>query len=126
MAAAPASFAFNAPFTVITPFTINGAPAISAMAFRSSTDLPPAGGSIFFRNGRPAASTSIATAKAPDFFTRSIFSRIVSRFHGFTVGTPMPPANAIASVAASITFGFVPSPVKATMPFSAQAETRTL
>ena len=111
IASAPASFAFLAPFAVITPLTINGLPA---------------GGFIFFRNGSPAASISIATANAPDFFTSSIFSRTVSRFQGFTVGIPHPSFSRIASVAASITFAFTPSPVNAAIPASAQADTSTL
>ena len=112
MAAAPASFAFNAPFTVTTPFTINRRTGHFPVAFRSSTDSPPAGGSIFFRNGRSAASTSIATAK------HRTSSQDPSSHESYPDSTaslsehPMPSANAIASVAASITFGFVPSPVK--------------
>ena len=83
----------------------------------SATVLLPAGGSKFLRNGRPAASTSIATANAPESCMSSIFSRIVSIFHGFTVGMPVPFAFLMAFVAAIMTFASVPSPVKAAMPF---------
>ena len=124
IALAPASFALRAPFTVIIPFTINGVPAICMISRSSETVLLPAGGSRFLRKGRPAASISIATANAPDSCTSSIFSRMVSVFHGFTVGIPAPSAFLIALVAATMTFGSVPSPVKAAMPFFAQADTR--
>ena len=106
------------------PFTMNGTPAASTISRSSSTDLLPAGGVRFFRKGRPAASTSIATAKALASFTSAIFSRTVSMFHGFTVGMPRPPAFFTAAVAATITSGFVPSPVNAAMPCSAHADTR--
>ena len=123
MAAAPASLAFKAPFTVIIPFTIKGTPAASTISRSSSTDLLPAGGLKFFKNGRPAASISMAAAKAPASLTSAIFSRIISTFHGFTVGIPSPPAFLIASVAATITLLSIPSPVKAAIPNSAQEET---
>ena len=77
-----------------------------------------------FRKGRPAASTSMATAKAPLSFTKSIFSRISSRFQGFTVGTPMPSTAPIARVAWTMTLLSRPSPVKAAMPAWAQPLTR--
>ena len=41
------------------------------------------------------------------------------------LGTPQPPAAPMALVAIVITSGLVPSPVKAAMPFSAQARTST-
>ena len=122
--AAPASFAFKAPFTVIIPFTINGTPASSATSRSSSTVLLPAGGSKFLRNGKPAASTSMATAKAFASCTSAIFSLMISRFHGFTVGIPSPCSLAIAFVAATMTLLSVPSPVKAAIPHSAQDDTR--
>ena len=46
---------------------------------------------MFFRKGRPAASMSMAMAKGSAAFTRSSFSRMVSRFQGLMVGTPQPP-----------------------------------
>ena len=49
---------------------------------------------------------------------------MVSMFHGFMVGIPAPSAFLIALVAATMTFGLVPSPVKAAIPFFAQADTR--
>jgi len=124
IADAPASFAFNAPLTVITPFTINGVPAIFAIWRSSSTVLLPAGGSIFLRNGSPAASISIATARAFDSCTISIFPAITSRFHGFTVGIPIPSVFLIAFVAATITLLSTPSPVNAAIPYFAQEDTR--
>ena len=45
-------------------------------------------------------------------------------FQGFTVGTPQPWFFFSASAAASMTAGLVPSPVKAAIPASAQADTR--
>ena len=73
------------------------------------------------RKGRPAASTSMATAKQPLALACAIFSLMVSMFQGLMVGTPQPSAL----VAMVITSGFVPSPVKAAMPLSAQARTST-
>ena len=105
------------------PLMMKGSPASLMMAFISSTDLLPAGGTKFFRKGSPAASTSMATAKAPDCFTSSIFSEIIWAFQGFTVGTPTPPQALMASVAPCITWGSIPSPVKAAMPASAHPGT---
>jgi len=104
--------------------TINGFCAHFAICFNSSTVLLPAGGCIFFRKGRPAASISIATAKGLQLRTKSIFWAMVSMFQGFTVGTPTPPAARMACVAASIWPGTTPSPVNAAIPASAQAGTR--
>ena len=125
MAAAPASLAFKAPLTVITPLTMKGRSASFTISASSSTLLLPAGGVMFLRKGRPAASTSMATAKQPLALAWVIFSRMVSMFQGLMVGTPQPPAAPMALVAISITVGLVPSPVKAAMPFSAQARTST-
>ena len=124
MPLAPASRAFLAPATVMMPLRMKGLPAIRAISCSSSTVLLPAGGVRFFRKGRPAASMSMAMAKGSAAFTSSIFSRMVSMFQGLTVGTPQPPDFFSASAAPSITAGLVPSPVKAAMPFSAQADTR--
>ena len=57
----PGLFCLQAPLTVITPFTINGIPAIFAISPSSSTVLLPAGGSMFLRNGSPAASPRRST-----------------------------------------------------------------
>ena len=73
MPLAPASRAFLAPATVMTPLTMKGLPAISTIWRSSSTVLLPAGGVMFFRKGRPAASMSMAMAKGSAAFTRSIF-----------------------------------------------------
>ena len=124
MPAAPASRAFFAPATVMMPLAMKGLPAMATICRSSSTVLLPAGGVMFFRKGRPAASMSMATAKGSAERTRSIFSRMVSIFQGFTVGTPQPPFLAMAATAPSMTEGSVPSPVKAAMPASAQAATR--
>ena len=107
------------------PFTINGARVDAAILCNSSTDFLPAGGVIFFKNGSPAASTSIATANAPESSTNLIFSLTVSKFQGFTVGIPMPADFLIASVAHFITSALTPSPVIAAIPALAQAETST-
>ena len=80
---------------------------------------------MFLRNGRPAASTSMATAKQPLSLACSILALMVSMFQGLMVGTPQPFAAPMALVAMVITSGLVPSPVKAVMPFSAQARTST-
>ena len=114
---APASLAFLAALAVMIPFKINGISAIFTISFNSSTDLLPAGGFRFCRKGSPAASISIATANAPLALTSSSFSRIVSISHGLMVGIPLPFAFRIAAVASIITFGSVPSPVNAAMPF---------
>ena len=100
-------------------------PAALIICASSSTDLLPAGGVRFFRNGSPAASISIAIAKGFEARTKSIFSFIVSMFQGFTVGTAAPLHFEIAFAAAFITSGFVPSPVKAAIPASAQAAVKT-
>ena len=126
IALAPASNAFFAPDTVIIPFTMNGIPAALTISPSCSTVLLPAGGLRFLRNGSPAASISMATAKALLSFTIFILSATISLLHGFTVGTPAPPASLMAFVAATITLASIPSPVKAAMPFSAQAFTRIL
>ena len=89
----------------------------------SGTVLLPAGGVRFCRKGRPAASMSIAMATGSALRTCSSLAKTVSRSHGFTVGTPMPPAAEIAASAPSITAAFVPSPVKARTPDFAQDET---
>ena len=60
------------------------------------------------------------TAKEFESATNFIFSFITSIFQGLTVGTPMPFCFFIIVVAAIITFGLVPSPVKAAIPASAQ------
>ena len=61
---APASRAFSAPRTVMTPLRMKGVPSsISTISRSSATVLLPAGGWRFFRNGSPAASMSMATAK---------------------------------------------------------------
>ena len=125
MAAAPASFALSAPLTVMTPLTMKGRPASATISFSSATLLLPAGGVMFFRKGRPAASTSMATAKQPLALAWSILALTVSMFQGLMVGTPQPPAAPMAWVAMVMTSGLVPSPVKAAMPFSAQARTST-
>ena len=106
------------------PLAMKGFSAMSTIWRSSSTVLLPAGGVMFFRKGRPAASMSMAMAKGSAAFTRSIFCRMVSRFQGLTVGTPQPPFLAMAAAAPSMTAGSVPSPVKAAMPASAQAATR--
>ena len=80
---------------------------------------------MFLRKGRPAASTSIATAKQPLALACSILSLMVSMFQGLMVGTPQPSALPMALVAMVMTSGLVPSPVKAAMPLSAQARTST-
>ena len=77
-----------------------------------------------FRKGRPAASTSMATAKAPLSRTRASFSRMSSIFQGLTVGTPTPPTSRMALVAWTMTLASRPSPVKAAMPAWAQPLTR--
>ena len=125
MAAAPASLAFSAPLTVITPLTMKGLLRMPTISRSSSTLLLPAGGLRFFRKGRPAASTSMATAKQPLSRACSILARMVSMSQGLMVGTPRPPAAAMARVAWVMTLGSVPSPVKAAMPASAQARTST-
>ena len=56
---------------------------------------------MFFRKGRPAASTSIATAKQPLALACAIFSLMVSIFQGLIVGTPQPFAAPMAFVAIS-------------------------
>ena len=104
---------------------MKGRSASFTISASSSTLLLPAGGVMFLRKGRPAASTSMATAKQPLALAWAIFSRMVSMFQGLMVGTPQPPATPMALVAISITVGLVPSPVKAAMPFSAQARTST-
>ena len=75
MALAPARHALYAPFTVIMPLTINGMGVFSMMACSSFSVFRPAGGTIPFKKGKPAASTSMATAKAPASLTISNFSR---------------------------------------------------
>ena len=124
MPLAPASSAFFAPLTVMMPLRIKGLPAAWDTSRSSATVLLPAGGVRFFRKGRPAASMSIATAMGSAAFTSASFSRISSMFQGFTVGTPQPWFFFSASAAASMTAGFVPSPVKAAIPAWAQAVTR--
>ena len=81
---------------------------------------------MFFKNGRPAASISMAIAIAPEFLTKFNFSFIVSMFQGLTVGIPNPDTLFIASVADFITSGLVPSPVKANIPSLAHDETKIL
>ena len=108
------------------PLTMKGLPAILAISASCSTVLLPAGGFMPFRKGRPAPSTSMATAKQWEACTSSILALTVSWFQGFTVGTPMPWQAAMALQADFITSAFRPSPVKAAMPFSAQALTSTL
>ena len=125
MAAAPAAFAFKAPFTVMMPFTMNGTPALRIISASSSSDLEPADVFSFFKKGRPAPSTSMAQAKAPLSFTQANFSCSVSGPQGFTVGMPRPPAFLMAPQAACITVASAPSPVMATMPSAAQPETST-
>ena len=125
MPEAPASRAFSAPRTVMMPLRMKGAPSsISTISRSSATVLLPAGGWRFFRKGSPAASMSMATAKGFAGLMRASFSRIVSIFQGLTVGTPRPLCFFRASAAASMTAGFVPSPVKAAMPAWAQAATK--
>ena len=60
-----------------------------------------AGGVKPCKNGRPAASMSIAMAKGSDSCTSANFSRIVSISHGLMVGTPQPPFALSASAAPS-------------------------
>ena len=66
----------------------------------------------------------MAMAMGSAAFTSASFSSTNAMFQGFTVGTPQPWFFFSASAAASITAGLVPSPVKAAMPASAQADTR--
>ena len=124
IAEAPASTAFCAPRAVMTPLMMNGTLASAIMPRSSSTVLLPAGGFRFFKNGRPAASMSMATANAPVARTRAIFSAIVPASQGFTVGMPNPALAFTALQAPTITAGLVPSPVKARIPASWQAGTR--
>ena len=126
MPAAPASMAFSAPLTVMMPFKINGTPAARAISFNCSTVLLPAGGSRCCKNGRPAASMSMAMAKQPELRASAIFRATVALSHGLTVGMPAPPQAVMAAAAPSMTLWFVPSPVKAAMPAAAQAGTRIL
>ena len=67
---------------------------------------------------------SMAMAMGSAACTSASFSRISSMFQGFTVGTPQPWFFFNASAAASMTAGFVPSPVKAAIPAWAQAVTK--
>ena len=124
MPLAPASSAFFAPATVMMPLRMKGFSAFSAIWRSSSTVLLPAGGVRFFRKGRPAASISMAMAMGSAALTSAIFSSTSAMFQGFTVGTPQPWFFFSASAAASMTAGLVPSPVKAAIPASAQADTR--
>ena len=124
MPLAPASSAFSAPRAVMMPFRMNGRCAQETICFNSSTLLLPAGGVKPCKNGRPAASMSIAMAKGSASCTSANFSRIVSISHGLMVGTPQPPFALSASAAPSTTFGSVPSPVKARMPAFAHARMR--
>jgi len=126
MPAAPASMAFSAPLTVMMPFKINGTPAAKAISFNCSTVLLPAGGSRCCKNGRPAASMSMAMAKQPELRASAIFRATVALSHGLTVGMPAPPQAVMAAAAPSMTLWSVPSPVKAAMPAAAQAGTRIL
>src|SRR5699024_1210501 len=87
-------------------------------SFTGIHDFAQLGDSFASRRGRhilqerrPAASTSIATAKAPASFTSWSFSCTVSRFQGLIVGIPSPPAFPMAAAAAFTTAGSVPSPV---------------
>ena len=106
------------------PLRMKGFSAQATICWSSSTVLLPAGGVMFFRKGRPAPSMSMAMAKGSAAFTRSSFSLMVSIFQGLMVGTPQPPFLARTWAAPCIKVGLVPSPVKAAMPFSAQAGTR--
>ena len=124
MPAAPASRAFLAPFTVMTPLMIKGTPAYSMTSRSSATVLDPAGGLRPFRKGRPAASMSMANTLAPEALAASSLAKRVSLSQGLTVGMPLPPLRPMALAAASKTAGSVPSPVKAAMPTWAQASTR--
>lgn len=70
----------------MTPLMMNGTLASAIMPRSSSTVLLPAGGFRFFKNGRPAASMSMATANAPVARTRAIFSAIgpgIPRLYGW-------------------------------------------
>ena len=61
------------------------------MIFLSSATLfLPAGGILPCKKGSPAASTSIAIAKAFEAFANSNFLKHVSLSQGLIVGTPMP------------------------------------
>ena len=78
------------------------------------------------KNGRPAASMSMAMAKQPELRASAIFRATVALSHGLTVGMPAPPQAVMAAAAPSMTLWSVPSPVKAAMPAAAQAGTRIL
>ena len=98
------------------PLMMNGILAYAVISRISSTVLLPALGFIFFRKGRPAPSTSIAAANMPFALATSSFSKTASLFHGFIVGTDIPPIAALSLTADFIMSGSTPSPVKAITP----------
>ena len=99
MAAAPASLAFKAPFTLKIPFTIKGTSISCTISFNSFTFFLPAGGTNPFKNGKPAASISMAIAKASASLASFNFSTTISLAHGLIVGTPIPSFSLIFWVA---------------------------
>ena len=125
MALAPASTAFSAARAVMTPLMMKGTSRLCAMARSCSADLGPAGGSRPFKNGSPAASTSMATANDPQARASSRRRSSASPLHGFTVGTPTPFVSLMAWQDPTNSSIATPSPVKAATP-SAWAAARDM